>query len=344
MALSPPVRSVKGIGNSYFTLSLGLSPLLPAALRRSWPRLSAGRPVLVAFGTLVAGGLLLGSDHTLFNGNYLLQQGATGAAVLTGRPVLFPSVVWWALQLVALAAGAMLAAVAATLGRPSLSASGLSHPRLLLALFSMTSGVFLFLFQSLTRGTVFDRYLWPLDLSVAVLLLARRPAPIARVHARGIGAHARGSTAHAGVAGAHAFPPRPAPTAGALLATTAFSTVVAVVATVITLNADAYDAARWSAGNKAVAAGVPATMVDAGFEWVGSHESAAAVPGRRVLGVPFYETWYDQMFPAFVECAFVSGNEVSLPSLRRLATVSYQGFGFAGRQYLYVYLVRRPGC
>ena len=66
--------------------------------------------------------------------------------------------------------------------------------------------------------------------------------------------------------------------------------MVAAVATVITLNADAYDAARWSAGDKAVAAGVPATMVDAGFEWVGSHQSAVALPGRRVPGSPFYET------------------------------------------------------
>ncbi len=176
LALSGPVRFIKGVGNSYFTVSLGLVPLLPAAVRRSWPQLSA-RPVLVALGTLVAGALLLVSDHTLFNGNYLLQQGATGAAVLTGRPALFPSAVWWALQLVALAGGALLAAVAATLGRQSSSARRLSYPRVLLVLFSILTAIFLCFFEGLTRGTVFDRYLWPLDFSLAVLLLARRPAP-----------------------------------------------------------------------------------------------------------------------------------------------------------------------
>ena len=122
------------------------------------------------------------------------------------------------------------------------------------------------------------------------------------------------------------------------------ATVVGGVAAVITLNADAYDAARWSAGHQAVAAGVPAAMVDAGFEWVGSHQSDIAVPGRQVRGSPFYLTWYDQMFPAFKECAFVSGNLVALPWLRQLTTVSYQELGFAGREDLYVYLVRAPGC
>ncbi|MGO9661517.1 MAG: hypothetical protein ACLP7F_24575, partial [Acidimicrobiales bacterium] len=38
LALSGPVRFIKGLGNSYFTLSLGLAPLLPAALRRYRPR------------------------------------------------------------------------------------------------------------------------------------------------------------------------------------------------------------------------------------------------------------------------------------------------------------------
>jgi hypothetical protein len=258
--------------------------------------------------------------------------------VLTGRPALFPSVVWWALQFVALAGGALLAAVAATLGRQALSARRLGYPRVLLVLFSILTAVFLCFFEGLTRGTVFDRYLWPLDFGLAVLLLARRPASSAR-------AHALGARAHAGLARAHAGPPTgPRRQLAFLLTTAALSTVVAAVAIVITVNADAYDAARWSAGDKAVAAGVPATMVDAGFEWVGAHQSGTAVPGRRVPGSPFYETWYDQMFPAFTECAFVSGNEVPLPWLRRLATVTYQELGFAEQQDLYVYLIRKPGC
>ncbi len=349
------MRFIKGVGNSYFTVSLGLVPLLPAAARRSWARLSA-RAVLVAVVTVVGGAVLLSSDRTLFNGNYLLQQGATGAAVLTGRPALFPSVAWWALQLVALAAGVLLAAVAASNYRPFLSWQPLCYPRVLLVLFSIFMAIFLCFFDGLTKGTVFDRYLWPLDFSLAVLLLARRPAASAQAH----GLHARTHTlvaglarvaGRAGISEASDFPgtdagllTRPRRQPAFLFTTAAFSAVVATVAVVLTLNTDAYDAARWSAGDRAVAAGVPAKMVDAGFEWVGSHQSAVALPGRHVPGSPFYETWYDQMFPTFNECAFVSGNAVSLPWLRRLAMVTYQEVGFADEQDLYVYLVRKPGC
>ncbi len=277
LAVSGPVRFVKGAGNSYFTVSFGLAPLLPAAWRRGRARLSA-RFVLPPIGVLAAGAALLAADHSLFSGNYLLPQGATGAAVLTGRPALFPSAVWWVLQLVALAAGALMAAVVATLRRPSFSPARLGNPRGLLVLFSILTALLLLFFQGFTRGTVFDRYLWPLDFSLAVLLLARPGAPRASSNRPGPTGAGRGRRP--------VTPRRPAAAPRRSLspvpvgvATVVLSTVVAAVAAVITLNADAYDAARWAAGDKAVAAGVPATMVDAGFEWVGSHEADVARPG-----------------------------------------------------------------
>ncbi len=303
------------------------------------------RLLLAPIAALAAGAALLTADHSLFSGNYLLQQGATGAAVLTGRPALFPGVVWGALQLVALTGGVMMAAVFATLSRPSLSPARLGNLTGLLVLFSVFTALFLCLFEGLTKGTVFDRYLWPLDLSLAVLLLARGSAPSPWARSPSAGAHVRRSGRPAGGAGMRpAHPGTSGPHLPVLVATAVLSTVVAAVAAVITLNSDAYDAARWAAGTEAVAAGVPATMVDAGFEWVGSHQTGTAVPGRRVPGVPFYDTWYDQMFPSFAECAFVSGNKIALASLTPLAQVSYREFGFAGPQALYVYLVRRPGC
>jgi 4-amino-4-deoxy-L-arabinose transferase-like glycosyltransferase len=330
LTLSGPVRFVKGIGLSYFTLSLGLAPLLPAAVRRWQPRLSVP-DLLPPAGALTGGVLLLTTNHLLFSGNYLMQQGATGAAVLTGRPVLFPGPVWWALQGLALAAGTTLAVVAGVAARRPPPSGPRSYPRVLLALFALLTALFLCSYQGLVKGTVFDRYLWPLAFALAVLLVAR-PAPLPA------GRHARGSWAQA----AGSSPARLGP---ALRSTSAVLAGVAVaVAVVTTLNADAYDAARWSAGTKAVASGLPAVMVDAGFEWVGSHQAGVAVPGRQVPGTPFYDTWYDQMFPAFRECAFVSGNEVPVPSLGRLATVTYQEFGWAGPQRLYVYVVHQPGC
>jgi hypothetical protein len=330
LTLSAPVRFIRGLGLSYFSLALGLAPLLPAALRRCRARLWA-RNLLPPTAALAAGVVLLATNHSLFSGNYLMQQGATGAAVLTGRPVLFPGVIWWVLQILALAGGTALAAVAGAVGRRSFPSDAGAYPHVLLALFGLLTALFLCFYQGLTKGTVFDRYLWPLAFALAVLLVAQRAAPSAGLHSKGSGGHARGSPP-AGLR-------RPSG-----LATVALATVIAAVATALTLNADAYDAARWSGGNQAVAAGIPATMVDAGLEWVGSHQPGVAVAGRQVPGRPFYLTWYDQMFPAFQECAFVSGNQVSLSSLRRIARVTYQEFGVAGPEQLYVYLVRQPGC
>ena len=336
LTVSGLVRFVKGAGNSYFTVSFGLAPLLPAAWRRGRARLSA-RFLLPPIGALAAGAALLATDHSLFNGNYLLQQGATGAAVLTGRPALFPGAVWWALQLLAVAAGALMAAVAATLlrpsfspARPSFSPAGPSFPGPT-ERSPGAAGHFLIVYRPFTvvvPGIYPGHRLRPVPLAPGAQ--PRRPAPRSarrRLRLRPskpFRARVRRSGPQAADAEVPRGRRRSASPLPVRVATAALSTVVAAVAAVITLNADAYDAARWTAGNKAVAAGVPATMVDAGFEWVGSHQAGVARPGRRVPGGPFYYTWYDQMFPAFAECAFVSGNDVSLASLRPLATVTYQ--------------------
>jgi hypothetical protein len=124
----------------------------------------------------------------------------------------------------------------------------------------------------------------------------------------------------------------------------ALAAVVAVVSGAVALNSDAYDAARWRAGQVAVNAGLAPATVDAGFEWVGSHAAALAVRGRRVAGAPPYETWYDEMFRGFRDCAFVSGSQWQAANLRLLRTTTYQEVGFAGPERLYLYAVRSPGC
>ncbi|HXW78257.1 MAG TPA: hypothetical protein VEJ84_02095, partial [Acidimicrobiales bacterium] len=123
-----------------------------------------------------------------------------------------------------------------------------------------------------------------------------------------------------------------------------FAVAVAAAATAVTLNADSYDAARWTAGQEAVRAGYAAGTVDAGFEWVGSHTAAVAQPGRRARGAPSYEKWYVEMFPGSHECAVVAASALPVSSLRLLGTARYEELGFAVPEHLYIYGVVAASC
>jgi hypothetical protein len=94
----------------------------------------------------------------------------------------------------------------------------------------------------------------------------------------------------------------------------------------------------------AVEAGIAAGEIDAGFEWVGSHATMGTLAYRKLAGVPAYETWYDQMFPGFRDCAVVSGSPQGGAALQLLGTTTYNELGFAVRERLYIYVVRSPGC
>jgi hypothetical protein len=338
----PTTQSLEALGGAYLTLSLLVSPLLPLALRRAarsglWKGLPAGAAA-VALGVLLADG-----HRPILIGNYLARQGVGAGDVLFGaRPHLFPGATWAALDLLAVVSGAGLAFVvgaAATerlragprselrtrrgaVGPAGLAGQGVgAGPRDLVRLFTLCGAVVLAGFELFVRAAVWDRDLWPLVFGAAVLLadLGARPVEGARHMDRSRVGRWR-----------------------ALVA--ALALVDAVVAGAVTLNGDAYDAARWSAGQDAVKAGFAPTMVDAGFEWVGSHASTVARPGRQVAGSPPYEKWYDQMFPGFRECAFVSGAVLDEPTLALLREVAYNEVGFAIREHLYIYALRLPGC
>ncbi|HYA44287.1 MAG TPA: hypothetical protein VED59_01675, partial [Acidimicrobiales bacterium] len=280
----------------------------------------------------------------LFTGNYITRQGAAGLAVLPGgRPALFTGAVWSGLQAIAFASGVVLAYV---VGVTAAGAPGRLHrfsggsrgalrqrrppqpPRQLLALFALFSAVLVAAYALFVRAAVWDRHLWPVAFAVAVLLLVPR-AEKRPVHFRAVPRlHLlSGFTRVAREA-----------------ATIALGGVLAVVAVAVTLNADAYDSARWRAGQLAVRAGFSASDVDAGFEWVGSHAHTSAVRGREATGAPAYETWYDQMFRGFRDCAFVSGSGRRAPDLAPMGTVSYDLLGVAVPERLYLYTVRIPGC
>jgi len=351
----PGVLALETLGGAYFTLSFMVLPVLPWAVAR-WELWRRPVAFVAAGALLAAGAVLVHSHHPVFIGNYLDEQGAGGERVLEGtRPELFPPVLWEAFRALALSAGAVLAAVlagatsAATArtgliarrgviarnGRaptpiglqppePGLEAcrsgghSTVAQRRLVLA-FTWVSVALLAGYALVAKAAFWDRYLWPVAFGVAVLALTSPselgPAPQAKPPV--------GSTGQAvGVAAGFGI-----------------GTLLALVAVAISLNSDAYDAARWSAGKDLVAAGYPAEDVDAGFDWVGAHEAVSAHPGRAVAGTPTYETWYDKMFPGFRDCALVSSSPLPRPSLKLYKVVTYNELALAGTEHLFLYEV-----
>lgn len=92
------------------------------------------------------------------------------------------------------------------------------------------------------------------------------------------------------------------------------------------------DAAEWHAGQDLLRAGLPATSIDAGFDWFGYHADTPANQRRRTADPS--EPFYLSLFPKSRGCVAVS---VARPgSGTVLATVEYRTFGIAGTSRLYV--------
>ena len=350
----PSWWAVRGLTGAYFTFAFAVSPVLGAVLWRAWRTATAASWALVAV-AIGAGAWLLTHHDAVLIGNYLSQQGVGGGALLGGaRPKLFPTWAWQSLEYMAVLAGAALAFVAACRRpRRPVAVPGL----VLLRSFTLLSGAGLVAYGLFVAAPLWDRYVWPVAFGASALLLAQtragapRPTgaapPAAEVLARPERWRRPGRHVALGGAPKHAVPSwrgrgvRGAVPVG-LVAACAVPAIAAAVA--VTVNADAYDGARWEAGGLAVRAGYPAGSVDAGFEWVGSHATTGAVGGRRPAGAPPYVTWYDQLFLRFHDCAFVSGSPFGGPSVRPLGVVSYQEVGFAGNERLYVLAVNSPSC
>ncbi|MGC8626393.1 MAG: glycosyltransferase family 39 protein [Acidimicrobiales bacterium] len=322
------VASLQSFAGSYFTLAFALAPLLALTAERLGRRVAGLAPGwyrdVHAPGTAAAavvGVALLATNGSVFVGNYLAQQGATANEDLPGvRPALFPDAVWLCLGAVAVVAGTVLAAVlshAAHELRRTRPWQAPGHPASgMLVVFSVLTGGGLAIYGVFLKGEMFDRYLWPLIFSMAVLF------------------------AQAHLKSAQRAKPRLWPRAVALV----LAGVAATVACAITVNSDFFDAARWAAGEKLVAMGVPATKVDAGFEWVGYHFAGLAVHGREVKDEPSYDKSYEAVFPGFSACAIASSSPLSDQVLQLAGTVPYKELGFALTEHLYLYRVVSPAC
>jgi hypothetical protein len=228
-------------------------------------------------------------------------------------------------------AGTTLAFVAVATVATRESASQLSKATLqgLVAWFALLSAGGLLAYGLLVKAPLFDRYLSQLAFPVAVLLahsclrsrLTARPTHTLVTTTGG----RRASTVTRGT-------------------TTALALIIIAVTAALTLNADAYDGARWKAGELAVRAGFAPSMVDAGFEWVGTHTSEDANRALQVLPGPAYEAWYDKLYAGFRDCAFVTGSPSPQPGTTLLRTTSYDELGFAVPEHLWIYSVQRAGC
>jgi hypothetical protein len=256
--------------------------------------------------------------------NLASQWGAPQRDVAAGaRPLLFDDTLWACLILLVLAATVVSAAAYAGLAgswlRRSPRASGvrlqvlrrLGSPSGLLGLYvlAVVAGVTAYGFVL----PLYDRYLWPLVVPMAILLLrGRRAEPT--VH----GSAARWL---------------------ARLGAAAVAAVLASVSFGLAANSNAFDAALASGGQALVAAGIPADEIDAGYTWMNGHANGA------VWGSGQVSASYRAFWPDFRQCGLVTSDAAVPQNARLVTTVSYRLFLFGGApETLYAFAFEGPGC
>jgi hypothetical protein len=245
----------------------------------------------------------------LLTGGFLTRQGSLASGVLLGaRPQLFSALAWGVLVAVAVAGAVLLTVRMVThLQRAGLRPLRESRRRPeVVALTLFVGGTVLAAnVSAFFGGVVYDRYLWPTIAGGGILLLR----------------HA----AHAG----H-FSGWRRLTAGVWLAG------LGAISLVTTVDEQAYDVARWRAGEAAQARGVAAVDVDAGLEWVGWHHGGIAYQeGRLRIAAP--HPWYLLAFEGVGNCEFVSSSPVAHADVRLVDTLAYRTVPLLGERLLYTY-------
>jgi hypothetical protein len=307
--------------------------LLPAALlalgssRGSWRRRDVLMGAIVGIGVVavsVAQWVKWGTFPTALMGNLVTQYGVPDSYYISGgRPLLFPDPAWTAVNVVALIAVVVVpACIAGVAGRYfTANASSISgrlrsagSARGVVLLYVLLAGGGLLLYGSVYG--VFDRYLWPLVPPVAALLLAH-PIGKGPVWAR---SRAAISTPWAVIGGA---------------------AILALFALPIAANSNAFDAAKWTAGNRLVAAGIPADQIDAGYEWMGFHVTAQPTPTKPTPAPIWYRRWWHD----FKLCGLVSSDPTTPPEGVPLGRVTYRLDLVAGPlSDLWLYKIDSPAC
>jgi hypothetical protein len=171
--------------------------------------------------------------------------------------------------------------------------------------------VALVLARAASGENLFDRYLLPVLPAVLVLVL---------------------------VQASRAAGPRPAWTAGA-----AALAAVAALAVVYLANLSSGQVARWHAGERLVAAGYPASDVDAGWEWVGLHH-----PGPVDSGDKAHSRWrgprsYGSTFTRAGNCGIVANHPLQRPGVRLIGRESYRTTFGLREETVFLYR-NEPSC
>jgi hypothetical protein len=257
----------------------------------------------------------------LFMGSNLASAWGTHPGYLEGsRPYLFSDELWTLLNLMTLAAVVAVPAVGAGIlgarirGRTRSIGTVVRRfgsPVGLLAIFCMCVFVGLFVF-GLSRP-VFDRYVWPLVTPAAAILLVRpRAGEVLAGRSRGL---------------------------DRVLMVVAIATTatLAVTSLVYLLNSHAFSAARWQAGERLVAAGIPADEIDAGYEWVGYNATTAGDPTKSVVAGSFYRSWW----PDMPRCGLATTDPEPPTGAQLVGKVTYELTLVAGPEST-IYLYRYP--
>jgi hypothetical protein len=329
VADSIPGRSLAGGGGLSLPILLGpafmtlAAALLPASILGIGRRMATVSPVHVLAGVgLVAITMVAVPDGPFLWGPLVVASGTGADAVLSGvRDAVIPERAWVVSQQLALIAAILAAALvlrsvqrhlarAPSLPRAWAAAVRIARSRrgpLLLFLLAYAGG----LAVVGAINPIYDRYLYPMIPAAAILLLS-------------------------GVPGS-APPVRSLAFAHAALLWLAGSTFV------IAANTLAYDAARHSAGEAAVALGYPPGAIDAGYEWVGYHASGSEVATAHNYGL----TWYDDNWPSFRPCAVLSNSPLDIDgyTLIREDRSAYRLLLFLGPdEPLFLYGATASGC
>ncbi|MGI8868190.1 MAG: hypothetical protein ACR2F6_04890 [Mycobacteriales bacterium] len=306
-ALSSLAHAVVTLG--VFTLPGCLLPVRVAAGVRA--RAGGGLA-----GALVSIAALGGGLNRALVGNYLEFPAPLGAELRGYRPQFLPGALWSVLAVIgavgAVGLGVRLADLCSW-ARERLRADGARDGVLAwIALAATAAAAIALVLAASFSGKTYDRYLLPVAVPLSLSLLANaRPWCGA-----GKRVHGWQSVAAASLALSLAF------------------------GWALTLTIDAYDGARWRAGNATVALGARPNDVDAGPEWVGYHQAGDAHPVSHDPGA-VDPIWVRRLRAH--PCWFVSLGPVAAPDTRAVGRMAWRD-GLGRRRDFVIYRSVRPAC